>query len=97
MVRSNKNPGWINWQSSAAREIILEDLLPNGRLYGLNFVPGDELFQLYKKWEPLAFEKVVFSQFEARLKDHITDAAVRKEKAREKFIWLEHDRKLYPR
>ena len=97
MVQSNKNPDWIHWQSSAAREIILEDLLPNGRLAELKIVPTEHLLQLYKEWEPIAFERVVFSQFEARLKDHLNDAAVRMEKAKRKDSWLEHDRKLYPR
>ena len=47
MPRSNK-PGWIDWVNSAAREIILEDLLPDGYLFGKDDMPASVAWEHYR-------------------------------------------------
>jgi hypothetical protein len=72
---TKKNPDWIDWRNSAAREIILEDLEPGGALYGMDNVPVTEVFEFYSLLPE--FQKVVLSQFTARLKDHQAQAGER--------------------
>eukprot|EP00957_Ditylum_brightwellii_P117877 8991874-Ditylum_brightwellii.AAC.1 len=48
MPRSTK-PGWINWVSSAAREILLEDLEPIGFLLGKGDMPASHAWHYYMK------------------------------------------------
>lgn len=88
------DPNWINWKTSAAREIILEDLEPGGILYQEDHVPAEIAWEIYKLYPE--FTNVVYSQFEKRLATH-------REKATERFIvsrqeerMLEHDRRLHP-
>ena len=69
MPRSNK-PGWIDWANSAAREIILEDLEPNGFLHNKNDMPALEVWKFYQNLPEFKGPPVVFSQFEIQLKDH---------------------------
>jgi hypothetical protein len=105
--RSNK-PGWIDWVNSGAREIILEDLEPNGWLYEIGFdnLLVDNTFlqdclNFYKSEhygdQSEFFEHVVFDQFQARMKDHIREAKKRNSRSTEEEEWLRHDRQHYPR
>ena len=47
MPQSNK-PGWIDWVNSAATEIILEDLLPGGYLFGGNDMSVSAAWNYYR-------------------------------------------------
>ena len=70
-----KDPTWIDWRSSAAREILLEDLELGGYLFEQDHVPVGELFKFYKTFPE--FELVVFSQFEVRIENHWKSATKR--------------------
>ncbi len=56
-----------------ARAVIMEDLRPGGPLYQRDNILAEEIFPWYKQLP--AFEKVVFDQFKACLKDHRLAAA----------------------
>jgi hypothetical protein len=96
MPRSQK-PGWVNWQSSSARAIILEDLLPGGPLFQHDDVPVPAIFEWYKDKHPNQFDGIVLEQFAARLKDHRKQGLEEYATAQEEEEYLRHDRKLYPR
>ena len=95
MPRSNK-PGWIDWVNSAAREIILEDLLPNGFLFGKNDMPASVAWEHYRQMPEFKSPTVVYDQFEARLKDHRKQASKRFEISKKEKEMMQHDRKIYP-
>jgi hypothetical protein len=94
--QDNSGKGWINWRKSAAREILLEDLEPNGWLYGQEDLDVKIIFDIYKHTMD-EFNDVPFDQFQARYNDSISKAAVRRARAAEEEAWLEHDRRLHPR
>ena len=91
----SKKPGWVNWISQPARAIILEDLEPGGILHGRDHVSPEHVFPFYKTLTE--FEKIVFSQFEERLKGHRKPAARNNALASRNAHALEHDRGLYSR
>ena len=94
--KKEKRPGWIDWQSCAAKEIILEDLLPpDGILFGKDNVPAEEVWEFYKK-QP-GFENVVFSQFKERLKDHRTQVKGSYIESKKEEKALASDREKCPR
>ena len=64
----SKKPGWVNWRSHVAREILLEDLEPGGILHGHDNLSAQEVWQYYQTLPE--FRKIVFAQFSARLGDH---------------------------
>jgi hypothetical protein len=88
-------PGWIEWRSSAAREILLEDLEPDDILHQQDGVSAKEVFEYYSLFPE--FEGIVFSQFEARLKDHGKEAMARFLRSWQEEEWLCNDRLLHPR
>jgi hypothetical protein len=95
MSRSKK-PGWIAWRSSAAREILLDDLLPpDGILFGKDHVAPEEVWEFYKEQE--GFQNVVFDQFQERLKSHRKQVSKTYVKSREEEAALARDRHIYPR
>jgi hypothetical protein len=96
MPRSKK-PGWIDWRSSAAsREILLEDLLlPDGILFGKDYVAPVEVWEFYKKQE--GFQNMVFDQFQERLKAHRKQVSKTYVKSREEEAALACDRHIYLR
>jgi hypothetical protein len=96
MPRSKK-PGWVDWKSSSARAIILEDLLPGGPLFQRDNVPAAAILKWYKDKHPNQFDGIVLEQFEARLKDHRKQGLEEYALAQEEEEYLRHDQKLYPR
>ncbi len=96
MPRSKK-PGWVNWLSSSARAIILEDLLPGGPLFQRDDVPAAAILDWYKDKHPNQFDGIVLEQFAARLKDHRKQGLEEYATAQEEEEYFKHDRKLYPR
>jgi hypothetical protein len=95
MPRSKK-PGWVNWRSHVAREILVEDLEPGGILHGHDNLSAQEVWQQYYQTLP-EFGNIAFAQFSARLGDHRGQAyddgamAARDEEA------LKKDRKIFPK
>ena len=58
--------GWINWRTSAAKEILLEDLRPGAWLYEEEDSDPAIIYSIYKHSHE-EFELVPFEQFAARL------------------------------
>lgn len=58
-------PGWINWRSSEAQGILLEDLIQGTLPEELS---AEQAWDVYK--DRLEFSGVVFQQFKERLRDH---------------------------
>jgi hypothetical protein len=96
MPRSKK-PGWVNWQSTSARAIILEDLLPGGPLFQHDDVPAAAILDWCKDKHPHQFDGVVLEQLAARLKDHRKQGTEERATAQEEEECFKHDRKLCPR
>jgi hypothetical protein len=95
MPRSKK-PGWVNWQSSSARAIISEDLLPGGPLFQLDNVPAAAILEWYKDKHPNQFDGIIREPFAARLKDHRKQGLEEYAMAQEEEEYFTHDRKLKP-
>jgi hypothetical protein len=88
--------GWIKWRTSRARIIILDDL-------ETGLLPADAtVMSAEEAWEicyshMAEFVDVVFSQFQARLKDHRRRAGEQMSRAAFESNALAHDRRLFPR
>ena len=94
MPTAAKDPSYIKWITSAAREIILEDLEPGGILHQEDHVPVEIVWEIYKLYPE--FENVVYDQFKKRLVDHREQAAKRFQTSTQEEMMLKHDRELYP-
>jgi hypothetical protein len=92
---TSKNPDWIDWFSSKARAILLEDLEPGGILDGQDHLKPAELFGYYKTMGE--FKDVVIQQFTKRLVDHRKQASVSSGMADRDAEALKNDIKVYPR
>jgi SAP domain len=93
--KKKRRAGWIDWKNSAAREILMEDILPDGWLYGKE-EDAKIVFDLYQQRQP-EFAKVPFSQFEVRYNDAIKKAEKRRARSAQEEEWMKHDRRLHPR
>ena len=95
------NSGWIEWRKSDARVIMLQDA-EEGFLVGKEYTEtfSKQAFQVYKKMDE--FVKVVFSQFDARLKDYLKNGkaaaarSARDDKAMQAFR-MHHPKRLFNR
>jgi hypothetical protein len=92
---SKKNPDWIKWITCAARQILLEDLEPEGFMFGKDHVSAEEAWLFYSTLPE--FSLVVFTQFKARLKDHRTQANKHSQASQRDVRALAHDMAIYPR
>eukprot|EP00957_Ditylum_brightwellii_P100365 7650328-Ditylum_brightwellii.AAC.1 len=71
----SKNLGWIDWMNSAAREIILEDLLPGSFLFGKDDMAASVAWKYYQTLPEFKGPPVVYDQFEQQLKDNQKQAS----------------------
>ena len=78
--------GWIKWRSSAAREILIEDLEEGGWLYD-DQPEAHVVFEIYKQ-KQVEYQDVPFDQFEVRYNDAIKRSAKRRERAILEEAWL---------
>lgn len=90
-----KNPLWIQWRTSPARAIIMEDLEPGGILHQRENISAADVWEFYKSFPQ--FEKVVWSQFEERFKDHRKQASKRLHQSTQEELDFARDRELHPR
>ena len=86
--------GKIAWRNSSPREVLLEDLLPGGILFGKDHVSARECWEFYKS-QP-GFEVVTYNQFRDRLRDHRKQVSTSYIKSQEEERALTHDRRLFP-
>ncbi|CAJ1936978.1 unnamed protein product [Cylindrotheca closterium] len=88
--------GWIDWQNSAAKEIMEEDMDRGGWLYGdMEDLSSEIIFNIYKETQP-EFEDVVFSQFHARYDSASNRGKKRRARCEQEEAWMKHDRKIHP-
>jgi hypothetical protein len=85
MVKSNKE-GWIDWRTSAAREVIRNDLQPGGILHGRDNLPAKDVWELYR--ETPQFANVKYSQFRDRLSGHRKQYIAQQTKEPKKLKWI---------
>lgn len=89
-----RRPGFINWRSSKAREIIIEDLEPGGILWGRDSLQEVDCWRFYRNLPE--FENVLFEQFKDRLKEHRKQANKLKELSHRDLRAFLHDMALHP-
>ena len=92
----------IKWITSAAREILLEDLGPRGWLWNdpddnVEDLSAEVVHSIYRYTHPEEFKNVPFSQFKARYDYQVKIAATRRKRSNQESEWLKHDRLLHPR
>jgi hypothetical protein len=95
MPRRPRNPLFIDWRNSSARAVLLQDLEPGGILYQRDNISEEEAWEFYKQLPQ--FDEVVWSQFQARLKDHRKQAGEQIHRAAQEEQYMIHDRQLHPR
>jgi hypothetical protein len=89
--------GWIDWRNSRAREMIIEDLAK-----GLIPLTDDECTpkEAWDGWfshlVEFIQEKVVYSQFEQRFKDHRKQISSKKLRSMHEMEAFRHHRSLHP-
>ena len=85
MPRSNK-PGWIDWVNSAAREIMLEDLLPDGYLFGKNDMSASLAWEHYRKMPEFKSPQLYMSSLRpvSKITEDKQTSALRYQKKRKK-------------
>ena len=87
--------GWVKWATSAAKEVLMEDLQPGGMLHQMDDVTAAEAWEFYSSLPE--FEGVQKDQFMIRLKDHRAQNNKMRARAMEEEERWRHDRRLHPR
>ena len=90
-----KNPLYIDWKNSEAKKIIMNDLMSMVLPCDEKLVSTQAAFEHYKQMPE--FQYVVYSQFEARLKDHRKAVGKKIMHHKSQMEALAHDQALYPR
>ena len=91
-----KNPNYISWRNSIPRCILIEDLIVGILPVEESKMSAEEAWDLC--YQHMAeFIDVVFSQFEARLRDHRKQVKGDLRHAQEEEAFLAHDRRIFPR
>ena len=90
-----RRDGWIDWKKSKAKAIILDDLESGILPVDAAELSAEEAWEIYEQMAE--FVEVVFSQFEARLKDHRRRAKEQVNRSARESEALAHDRCLFPR
>jgi hypothetical protein len=89
-------PGWIDWANCPGREILINDLQSGHLPVHEHELSAEEAWDLV--YQHMAeFVTVVFSQFEARLRDHRRQVRKNISRAISESESLAHDRLLFPR
>lgn len=90
--RRKKNPRFIDWRNSLAKQVILVDLADG--ILDPETSPEDA-WDVYKRVD--GFENVIWEQFEARFKDHCKAFLKRQQQNQLEEMLYEHDKALHPR
>jgi hypothetical protein len=91
----SKNPDWIDWRGSKAKQIILEDLEEGILSLDEHKVSTKDAWEVYRQLPE--FVDVVFSQFQVRVNDHRKLVKKRSNQSETEMQALLHDRQLFPR
>ena len=96
MPRSKK-PGWIEWRSSDAREIILSDLRRGVLSLEEEVDSTEEAYDNYMNLAAFAGPLIVFDQFKERLKGHRKQVKKEFDRSGWEHAAAENDRLNHPR
>jgi hypothetical protein len=81
--------GWIKWEHTPAREVILFDLIEGVLPMTEEEFPAQDAWDVYRHFEE--FRNVVFSQFQERLKGHRQQVTKKKlQSSKEEDAFLRH-------
>ena len=94
--KKKKKKKKFNWVKSAAREIMLEDLEPNGWLYGQDDLDTKVVFDTYKNQQE-EFKDISYSSFKKYFEEATEKAAKRRARSAQEEEWMQHDRTIHPR
>lgn len=93
-----RRTGWIDWRNSEPRKILMGDLIAGILPLDENEMPARDAWELcYSLMAEFITAGVVYSQFEARLKDHRKQLNEDVIRAAQEADALDHDRLLFPR
>ena len=95
-VKKKTREGWVDWKNHPARDILMEDLLPDAWLYGQDTEDAKDVYKIYQRRQK-EFKDVPFDKFAARYKDSLQQAKKWKDRAAKEQDFLNHDRLLHPR
>jgi hypothetical protein len=90
-----KNPDYIDWKNSEAREVIMFDLLEGILPLSADAITAEEAWEIYRDLPE--FSRVVFQQFKERLRDHRKQITQKKCQTAQELQALAHDQALHPR
>eukprot|EP00980_Cylindrotheca_fusiformis_P030820 scaffold25470_cov793-Cylindrotheca_fusiformis.AAC.1 len=93
--RKSKSKDFINWRSSAARAIIIEDLVRGILPLENSQMTAEEAFEIYRGMEE--FDGVIFLQFRQRLRDHRSQVKKDLLRSQQEEECLQRDRIFFPR
>jgi hypothetical protein len=88
--------GWIKWKTSAAKQILMDDLQSGILAVDPADMPAEEASDICYS-HMAEFVPVVFSQFKERLRDHCKQVGADITRAARELEYLAHDRSLFPR
>lgn len=95
---TTKNPNFISWRNSIPKRIILEDLIGGILPLEEHELSAEEAWEMcYQHMAEFVTAGVVFSQFEARLKDHRRQVKKDLMQSRKGEEAMKKDRLLFPR
>ena len=89
-----RRTGWIDWNKSEAKGILLDDLHDFTLTVDEDVVPAEMAWEFYRHLPE--FAEVVFEQFKARLQSHRQQVKSRIERAEWESAAMEHDRSMNP-
>jgi hypothetical protein len=91
-----RRDGWIDWRTSRARQIILDDLESGVLPVDEEECSAEDAWTfVYSKIAD--FDPVIFSQFKERVKDHRKQCREKITRADLELEMLLHDRQFFPR
>ena len=91
----SRRPGWIDWKTSMARTIILDDLASGVLPVNEADCSAEDAWTVYSKMGD--FAPVIFSQFKERVKGHRKHCRAQITRSDREYDMLAHDRQLFPR
>lgn len=97
MPRGIPNPGTMDWRNSESKQIVLDDLEAGVISLDETDTAHDLYYGMYQYTPEFIAEKVLFPQFELRLKDHREQLRPKFEAPSFEAAALAHDRYLCPK
>jgi hypothetical protein len=95
--RARKNPKYIDWRTSEAKNTIMRDLADGWLTADGTKLSAEEAWEVYQSADLPAFQGVCFQQFKERLADHRKAFLKQSEDSIREEDAFCHDCLLYPR